>query len=205
MERNGDDNRVSRMGWIYSSLYPTTGARSIVNMKIKISALVLLCFYFEPVICRDALLAAEISDGKSIRGVEIRISTEKTNYSPGERINLQIIIVNGSTNNLLFTQERILPEADYTYRVLGVDKQEAPLTRLGKDVLLRTDPFNRAKGVQLTSGQCYTSTIVINQLFDVTIPQTYEVTVSRRFLAKLPTDATETIVSKPAQFSVSRF
>jgi hypothetical protein len=119
------------------------------------------------------------------------IYTPKTNYAAGERIALEIVLTNGSAHSFVYSSQ--MPLADYQYWIVGLaDKQQAPLTRFGRK-LFSTTSFYGVVTSEILPGQTYTNInkAVINQLFDVTIPQEYEVTLMR-----------QAVKSNPVRFSV---
>jgi hypothetical protein len=119
-------------------------------------------------------------DGSSKTGpgkfIRITCNTDKTNYLAGERIELRIVVTNYSDQP--FQVGGYAPVAFFRYRVLGLDDhREAPMTRMGQS-LLAPDRYYALSTKEIKPGHSYTNTVIVNQLFDVTFPQIYEVTVS---------------------------
>lgn len=118
------------------------------------------------------------------RGLQLVARTAKTNYLAGERIVLDIVITNGSQHT--FSYGSAMPTSGYKYRVVGLaDKQNAPLTRIGHKWFFEAQNYHMEM-VEIPPGQTYTNKAIVNQLFDVTIPQEYEITVSRQSLQSNP-------------------
>lgn len=114
-------------------------------------------FAFGVLLPSEMLLPVLADESSPHQGVQITIKTDKLEYQPEEKIVFQIVVKNGLEKPLLFSQERMTPESDYEYRVVGDDQQNAPLTRYGKTILEGSDPFLRTKPVNLLPAQSYTN------------------------------------------------
>jgi len=132
------------------------------------------------------------SAGVFLPAVQFVVSTSKTNYAAGERIELTVVVTNGSARTFAFNSP--MPVAGYKFRLIGqTDKQEAPLTRIGRKMLLEVPWVSPTSTINVSPGTICTNAdkIAVNQLFDVTVPQEYELTISKG-----------SVHSNPVRFSV---
>jgi hypothetical protein len=137
----------------------------------------------------------------SSEGLGLIARMKKTNYAAGERIELQVAMTNGSARPFSFMT--YYPAAEYKYQVIGLtDKQEAPLTRCGTNVLLKPQQIYHTSTIEIQPGMTHTDFTILNQLFDLTIPQEYEVTVSRQ-VPRAGANSVQRLRSNPIRFSVS--
>jgi len=139
----------------------------------------------------------------SVSDIQLIVSTDKSRYEGGERINLRIVITNGSSQTFELWQHTNFYE-DFTYQIVGDDKKEVPLTRWGRALLGERRWLSPSVGFSLRPGETHANVVVLNQLFDLTFPQHYEIKVSKATtLNRNATNANNVVVSAPVEFYVS--
>lgn len=115
--------------------------------------------------------------------VQLFARTGATNFAAGSRIELELVITNGSSHPFDFSFSNITP-TDYEFQIIGTDKQQAPLTRLGNSFQRGT--YISMHSMQLKPADTYTNIVILSQIYDLTIPQEYEVNVRRGALHSNP-------------------
>ncbi|HLP77455.1 MAG TPA: hypothetical protein VK327_11125 [Candidatus Paceibacterota bacterium] len=115
---------------------------------------------------------------------QLIVRLSETNFVSGDKIQMDLIITNGTSAPYGFSYGDFALN-EYEIRIIGgMDKQKAPMTHLGNR--LSEGIFAHARFQTLESGQTFTNKIVLSQIYDLTIPQQYEIRVRKQSLQPNP-------------------
>lgn len=125
---------------------------------------------------KQAQLSSE-SQKLASDNVELYARTEEEMYIPGEPILLKVLVRNKTEKAFLLVDTR-RPERDYKFDVRNEEGESVALTKDGEDLVNNTAIFRRV-AVEIKPGEEVQHSFTINKLFEMSVPNTYSVTVKR--------------------------
>jgi hypothetical protein len=130
--------------------------------------------------------------GETIDGQAVSIATDKSEYSPGERIIVDILYKNVGEKDLTISNLRLF--TGFELVVLLPNGKPVPLTRFGQKHLTNSRSGSESSLV-LGPGQQIEFQLNLTRLFDLTTGDKYKVIVVRKPLLGIPTEKQPTMVS----------
>jgi hypothetical protein len=121
---------------------------------------------------------SEMNRGKPTEGFQVSAVAETPSIPRGHAVKVRITIKNVSRRTLYLAE--VGPEKDYrAIHVSRGDGRPVPLTAHGRALMADTDLYANLS-VQLEPGKERTDILQISDIFDMTAPGNYSISVSRR-------------------------
>ncbi len=187
------------------SLYP------VLTMNIKffhfpcsLILILLLAFHLradeirEPKPNVSAVMPAH-SSVSTTNDYELCVASEKDLYALKEDISLEIFLRNVGKDVVTLPYTRN-PTSNYTLAVFTDDNKLVPFTSMGKSMLSAASIVSRSE-MDLSPGREIEDVFSLTQLFDLSHPGIYYVTVKRRVRTR-DNKSTFVLQSDPLQFSI---
>lgn len=115
----------------------------------------------------------------TVDGFQLSITADSQEFVSGSPIKLDTLAKNVTDKKLsLVASSRLVP-SDYEVEVKTEKGELLPLTRYGQRVKRNKGTFFSVGGVDVLPGASYRQEILVNQVYDMTDPGVYLVTVRR--------------------------
>ena len=119
-----------------------------------------------------------VERGEVVEGAQITRTTSKDRFAPLDLVLITIILKNLRENvDLVFVAQSSW--VDYTFNLVFSNQKPVPRTLFGQRILELSSEITRIVEERLKPGQAVILTIPLNRLFDMTLADTYELSVSR--------------------------
>ena len=121
--------------------------------------------------------SAIASQSDIVGGMQLFVKLDRNIYSPADKIFLELVLTNTTDNAVIITSD--IPEIVYEINMNYVDDMRpAKRTQYG-DYLIDRARMSSSKPMQVPGHGHIKQSIIINRIYDMTLPGTYRINVHR--------------------------
>lgn len=131
----------------------------------------------------------QLSPAPATAPYSLQISAPKADFSPGEEVKIAVTLTNTSTHEIVVRKDKAPDHAEFDYQVVVLDEtdQSAPKTKYHRLLSKEEDPgttvfIDSGGNFTLKPGETLTENLVLNRLFDLSMPGKYKVQAQRETL-----------------------